>query len=259
VRIGIFDSGIGGITVLHQVLRLLPNEDYLYYADTLHVPYGEKPKDEVRGYIFDAIDFIAEQGVKAVVIACNAATSVAVEDLRKKYDFPILGIEPAVKPAVEKWEGKRKKILVLATNLTLREEKFHNLVKSISREDMVESLALPGLVQFAENFIFDEDQVSRYLREELASFDLNRYGTVVLGCTHFPFFENSLKRVFPEGVDMISGSVGTAKHLRRILETRNQINEGTGELSFFQSGCKVEDQATLAKYKELLVMLDAYS
>lgn len=109
VRIGFFDSGIGGMTVLHQALQLLPNDDYIFYADTLHVPYGEKTKEEVRKYIFDAVDFMANQGIKALVIACNTATSIAVDDLRQKYDFPILGIEPAVKPAVQSCEKKEKR------------------------------------------------------------------------------------------------------------------------------------------------------
>jgi glutamate racemase len=236
VRIGFFDSGIGGMTVLHQALRFLPNEDYLFYADTQHVPYGEKPK--------------------ALVIACNTATSIAVDDLRKHYDFPILGIEPAVKPAVQSCEGKRKKVLVLATNLTLREEKFHNLVKSIDHYDIVESLPLPGLVEFAEGFEFSEEKVVPYLIDKLSSFDLKQYGTIVLGCTHFPYFENSIKKIFPEDVDIISGSVGTAKNLKRILEARNQINNGTGDIVFFKSGFKVEDKETLSHYKKLLVMLD---
>lgn len=256
MRIGFFDSGIGGITVLHQALKYLPNEDYIFYADASHVPYGEKTKEEVREYIFNAVDFIASQGVKALVIACNTATSIAVDDLRQKYDFPILGIEPAVKPAIQSCEGKRKKVLVLATNLTLREEKFHNLVKSIDHHEIVESLPLPGLVQFAEEFEFREDKVIPYLKEKLSSFDLKQYGTIVLGCTHFPYFENSIKKIFPEDVDIISGSIGTAKNLKRILEKGNQINDGTGDILFFQSGYKVEDEETLSNYKKLLVRLD---
>lgn len=256
VRIGFFDSGIGGMTVLHQALRFLPNEDYIFYADTLHVPYGEKPKEEVREYIFNAVDFMAKQGIKALVIACNTATSIAVDDLRKKYDFPILGIEPAVKPAVQSCEGNRKKVLVLATNLTLREEKFHNLVKSIDQHDIVECLPLPGLVQFAENFEFREEKVVTYLKEKLSSFDLKQYGTIVLGCTHFPYFEDSIKKIFYNEVDIISGSIGTAKNLKRILEAKNQINDGTGDILFFKSGYKVEDKDALSNYKMLLVKLD---
>ncbi|MBS4174410.1 glutamate racemase [Bacillus sp. FJAT-49736] len=256
MKIGFFDSGIGGMTVLHQALRFLPNEDYIFYADTLHVPYGEKPKEEVREYILSAVDFMANQGIKALVIACNTATSIAVDVLRQKYNFPILGIEPAVKPAVQSCEGKRKKVLVLATNLTLKEEKFHNLVKSIDHHDLVESLALPGLVEFAENFEFKKEIVVPYLREKLSSFDLKQYGTIVLGCTHFPYFEDSIKEVFPEEVDIISGSIGTAKNLKRILEESNQTNNGKGDIIFFKSGHKVEDSETLANYYKLLAMLD---
>lgn len=256
MRIGFFDSGIGGITVLHQALKYLPNEDYIFYADTLHVPYGEKPKEEVRDYIFRAADFMANQGVKALVIACNTATSIAVDDLRKKYDFPILGIEPAVKPAVQSCKGKRKKVLVLATSLTLKEEKFHNLVKSMDHHDIVESLPLPGLVEFAESFEFREEVVVPYLREKVSALDLEQYGTIVLGCTHFPYFENSVREIFPEKVDIISGSVGTAKNLKRILEARNQMNDGTGDIVYFQSGSKVVDKETLVSYKKLMGRLD---
>jgi glutamate racemase len=244
------------MTVLHEALRFLPNEDYIYYADSLHVPYGEKPKEEVRQYIFDAVDFIADQGVKALVIACNTATSIAAESLRKKYDFPILGIEPAVKPAVQKCEGTPKKVLVLATHLTLKEEKFHNLVKTVDHHDIVESLSLPGLVRFAENFDFSEDRVLPYLRDQLSHLDLKQYGTVVLGCTHFPYFDNILRKMFIEDVEIISGSIGTAKNLRQILKSRNQLNGGTGDISFYRSGYKVEDETALTNYKKLLEMLD---
>ncbi|MEM1503637.1 glutamate racemase [Domibacillus sp. 8LH] len=256
MRIGFFDSGIGGITVLHQALKFLPNEDYIFYADTLHVPYGEKPKEEVRQYIFNAVDFIAKQEVNALVVACNTATSIAIEDLRKTYDFPIIGIEPAVKPAVQQREGKRKKVLVLATNLTLKEERFYNLVKSLDHYDIVDSLPLPGLVEFAENFIFDGERVLPYLRNVLLSVDLKQYGTIVLGCTHFPYFEKILKEILPKNVDIISGNIGTAKNLRRILETKNQINKGSGDILFFQSGYKVEDNEIISKYKELMDLLD---
>jgi glutamate racemase len=256
MRIGFFDSGIGGITVLHQALQFLPNEDYIFYADSIHAPYGEKPKELVREYVFNAIDFIANQGVKAVVIACNTATSIAVEELRKKYTFPIIGIEPAVKPAVQNCEGKRKKVLVLATNLTLKEEKFHNLVRSVDHYDIVESLPLPGLVQFAEKFEFDQEKIVPYLTAELSSLDLKQFGTIVLGCTHFPYFIDSLRKIFPDDVEIISGNTGTVKHLKRILKANDQMNDGTGDILFFKSGYKVEDKNTLNNYQRLLVLLD---
>ncbi|MEQ6390502.1 glutamate racemase [Bacillaceae bacterium S4-13-58] len=257
MKIGFFDSGIGGLTVLHQALKLLPKEDYIFYADTFHAPYGEKPKEEVRDYIFQAADFLANQGVKAIVIACNTATSIAVEDLRKKYDFPILGIEPAVKPAVQNFEEKQKRVLVLATRLTLKEEKFHNLLKSLGKDDIVDSLPLPGLVEFAEEFEFREEKIIPYLEEQLSSFDIPQYGTVVLGCTHFPYFTASLRKIFGEEVDIISGNYGTAKNLKRILENRNQIQDGSGEILYVKSGEFVKDEETLSQYRGLLELLDS--
>ncbi|MHA7967762.1 glutamate racemase [Paenibacillus sp. CAU 1782] len=256
MRIGFFDSGIGGITVLHQAVKLLPKEDYLFYADTANVPYGEKTREEVRQCMIDAVDFIARQHVKALVIACNTATSIVIEELRQRYDFPILGIEPAVKPAIEKWEGNRKKVLVLATNLTLKEKKYNELVERLDHGEIVHSLPLPGLVQLAENFRFDQDEVVAYLKRELSRLDVTQYGTVVLGCTHFPYFETALAAVFPEGTDFISGSVGTAKQLKRILEAKGQINQGTGDIEFFRSGVKVEDAAALSRYLALFDRLD---
>lgn len=147
----------------------------------------------------------------------------------------------------------------MATSLTLKEEKFHNLVKRIDRHDIVESLPLPGLVEFAENFEFKEEKVVPYLKEKLSSFDLKQFGTVVLGCTHFPYFENSIKKIFPKDVDIISGSIGTAKNLKRVLEANNQMNDGTGDIKFFKSGYEVEDKETLSAYNELLVLLDRMS
>lgn len=256
MRIGFFDSGIGGLTVLHQALKLLPQEDYLFYADTAHVPYGNKTKEEVREYILHAVDFIAKQQVKALVIACNTATSIVIEELRSRYDFPILGIEPAVKPAVEQAEDKHTKVLVLATRLTLQEKKYHDLVQRIGHGDIVDSVALPGLVQFAERFEFAKQQVIPYLEQALAGLDLQQYSTVVLGCTHFPYFEDSLRTIFPAQVDFISGSAGTANHLKRLLADKGLVNEGTGDILFFKSDVQVKDDFTLSNYRRLFTILD---
>lgn len=256
MKIGFFDSGIGGITVLHQALRLLPKEDYIYYADTLHVPYGEKTKDLVRKYVFEAIDFIAKKNVKAIVIACNSATSAATIELRRAYDFPIIGIEPAVKPAIEKSQRTGNRVLVMATSLTLREEKYNNLVTQLDDAGIVDGLPMPGLVQFAEKFEFDEAVVMPYLVKQLDSFDLDRYGTVVLGCTHFPFFKDMLKKLLPEHTDIIDGSVGTANNLKNTLEKMNRINEGTGEIEYYASGVKVENKRTLEQYAKLFERLN---
>ncbi|SCA86884.1 Glutamate racemase 2 [Bacillus glycinifermentans] len=237
---------------MYEAIKILPNEDYIFYADTLNVPYGEKSKKEVKEYVFSAVEFMAGQNIKALVIACNTATSIAIEDLRRNFDFPIIGIEPAVKPAIKKCTEERKRVLVVATNLTLKEEKFHNLVKEIDHYDLVDCLALSGLVEFAENFDFSEDKIIKYLKNELSSFELKQYGTIVLGCTHFPFF----KKLFGINVDIISGSIGTAKQLKKILVDYNRLGKGSGSITFYNSGHKIEDEEMISKYKKLFEILD---
>jgi glutamate racemase len=256
MKIGFFDSGIGGITVLHEALKKLPYEDYIYYADTLNVPYGPKPKEEVKKYIFDAVDFIIEQGVKVLVIACNTATSIAIEELRKKYSIPIIGMEPAVKPAVEKNENTNKRVLVTATALTLKEEKLKNLISKLNNEHIVDSLPLPGLVQFSERFEFDEEIVLSYLKEELCKYDLDNYGTIVLGCTHFSFYKDMFRKLLPANIDIIDGNSGTVKNLKNTLEKINSVDEGSGRITFYNSGIKVDDSDELEKYNELFKRLD---
>ena len=143
MKIGIFDSGIGGLTVLRQAMRSLPKEQYLFFADTAHVPYGTKTKEEILSYVDSAVNFMAEKGVKAIVIACNTATSAAIGYLRAKYSIPILGMEPAVKPAVQRNRGKR--VMVIATPVTVREEKLKNLLAAVDKDHVVDLLALPEL------------------------------------------------------------------------------------------------------------------
>lgn len=255
-KIGFFDSGIGGITVLYEALKILPNEDYIYYADTLNVPYGPKSKDEVKKHIFDAVEFIVNQGVKAIVIACNTATSVAIEELRSKYGIPIIGMEPAVKPAIEKNTNSNKRVLVTATDLTLKEEKLQNLITKLDSDNIVDLLPLPGLVKFAEKFEFSEEKVLPYLQEQLSNYDLSKYETIVLGCTHFPYYKDMFEKLFTQNINIIDGGSGTTKNLKRILEENNLINEGRGRITFYNSGFKVENKIGLEKHNMLFKRLE---
>ncbi len=266
MSIGFFDSGIGGLTVLKLALKQMPEEDYIYYADTDNVPYGPKSKEEVRKFVFDAAAYITGKGVHALVVACNTATSVVIEDLRRQYSIPIIGMEPAVKPAVEKNGNKHKRVLVFATELTLREEKFRNLVNRIDDEKIIDSLPLPGLVTFAENQQFDEGSVMAYLKDSLKDFDLNRYGTVVLGCTHFIYFKNILRKLLPLHIEIIDGNAGTVNYLKRTLEAGTGADyhmtkagekgkctyETSGRITFFESGREITDANGLDKYHRLL-------
>jgi glutamate racemase len=257
MQIGFFDSGIGGITVLYEAIKMLPNEDYIYYADTQNVPYGTKPKDEVKKYIFNAIDFIIKQGVKAIVVACNTATSVAIEELRVKYKIPLIGMEPAVKPAVEKNINKR--ILVTATALTLKEEKLQNLIAKLHCKYIIDLLPLSELVQFAERFEFDKQIILPYLQEQLSGYNLNDYDAIVLGCTHFLFYKDMFRKLLPSHINIIDGNIGTVKNLSRILKEKSSVNEGNGNIVYYNSGIKVEDESELDKYRLLFKRLDKIS
>ena len=230
--IGFFDSGIGGLTVLHEALRILPDERYLYYSDGDNAPYGVRPKEEVRELALRAAEFIANQGVKALVVACNTATSVAIETMRTAFDFPVIGMEPAVKPAV--MSGGRKRVLVFATELTLKEEKFKNLVARVDTNQVVDYLPLQELVMYAERFEFDEQKTTAYLRQKLHDIDLSRYGAVVLGCTHFIFFKKTMERVLPPEIQIIDGNAGTVNNLKNKLD--GHLYSGPGELSYYLSG-----------------------
>jgi glutamate racemase len=234
MQIGFFDSGIGGLSVLHEARKLLPNERYLYYADTAHVPYGTKPKEEIRGYIFEAITFLRDQGCDAIVVACNTATSVAIDDLRATFQLPIIGMEPAVKPAVQ--ANNHKRVLVFATEMTLKEPKFHNLVAKVDNEGVVDYLSMQELVVFSERFEFGAETVLPYLRSRLANLDLSAYGSVVLGCTHFIYFRPHLREVLPEATLILDGNAGTVQHLRNRVAGLPMETKTRGQVRYFRSG-----------------------
>ncbi|MGL4362519.1 MAG: glutamate racemase [Cellulosilyticaceae bacterium] len=255
MRIGVFDSGIGGITVLNNLLKVLPYEDYIYYADTDNVPYGPKSKEEVRGYIFAAVDFLVNQNVQAIVIACNTATSIAIEDLRNMYNIPIIGMEPAVKLAVEQTTDVDKRVLVTATELTLKENKLHKLIEKVDKRHCVDLLALPELVNYAEKGIFAENIVMSYIMEQLKPYELKNYETIVLGCTHFSYYRNIFQTITSDYTMIVDGNEGTAKHLKEVLSKYGQINTGKKEMTFYHSGKLVNDRQKLVFYRELLERL----
>ena len=236
-KIAFFDSGIGGITVLAFALKELPNENYIYYADTKNVPYGTKTPEEVKGFVFDAMEFLIKKEIKAVVVACNTATSIAINDIRKRYkNIPIIGMEPAVKPALIKSSDAKKKVIVTATELTLKEKKFKKLVSKFDKYHLVEPLPLPKLVEFAEKGEFNKDKIKKYLSKEFGKFNFSDYGTVVLGCTHFPFFYPEFREVLPDNVNIIDGNYGTVMQLKRLLIKNGLLKgEGNGSVEFFSS------------------------
>ncbi|MEW9701438.1 glutamate racemase [Paenibacillus sp. SI8] len=251
MRIAFFDSGIGGITVLAEAMKQLPNEDFIYFADTLHVPYGSKSKEDVFTYVNQSVERIIKEEVKALVIACNTATSIAVSELRNKYDIPIVGMEPAVKPALEMNRSTGKRVLVLATPLTLKQSKYTELVSRIDDHYLVDSLPLPELVEFCEHLDFDGPAIIDYFHGKLAKYDLSAYGTIVLGCTHYPFYKSLLRRILPSHMHIVDGSVGTVNRLIQLLSSKDEgfSAKGRGSITFL---CSNDDQAYINKMETAL-------
>lgn len=228
--IGVFDSGVGGIGTLAELRRELPSERFLFYGDTANAPYGTKTRDEVMGCVSRIMDHLLAQDVKAVVIACNTATAVAAAELRARYELPIIGIEPALKPAHEmRREGS---ILVLATPMTLKLEKFRALYERYGEGAI--PLPCPGLMELVER---EADAEARcYLLELFAPYDLTKVDAVVLGCTHYVFLRPILKEILPENVSVLDGNLGTARQLRRVLTQRDLLAEGRGSVHLETSG-----------------------
>lgn len=257
MKIGIFDSGIGGLTVLSYLKKLLPAEEYYYYADSDHVPYGTKTNEEILEYSKNAVTFLVDKGCDMVCIACNTATSVAAEELRKMFSIPIIGIEPAVKPAIFCDHNDDSRILVIATPVTVKEKKLHQLIERYDENKVVDLKALPQLPSFAEKGMFDGSEVETYLNKELAELDISAYSRVVLGCTHFIHFIDLFRNIFNEGTMFLDGCEGTARHICKKaaevkLESKKQYS-----IMYFKSGRLVECKEELAFYDMLLDRLEA--
>ena len=247
--VGVFDSGVGGVSVLGQLVKTLPGEDFIYFGDTAHAPYGTKPPEEVLGYIRHVMAQLMNQGVKAVVIACNTATSVAAATLRAELSLPIIGMEPALKPAA--MARKRGLILVLATPMTLCLPKFDALMARYGEGAV--RLPCPGLMELVEREAFDEAE--DYLREHLAAFDLNDVDAIVLGCTHYVFLRPVLKSILPSHIQIMDGNEGTARQLRRVLERSDLLNDQqAGSVVFQTSG---EEKIYLPQMQRLYALNDS--
>ena len=244
--IGVFDSGVGGISVLAEMERMLPHEDFVYFGDTLHAPYGTKPEAEVLGYVRGVMAHLAARDVKAVVIACNTATSVAAARLREELTLPIIGMEPALKPAAEHRRGGA--ILVLATPMTLRLPKFQALYARYG--EGAEPLPCPGLMDLVEQEDFLRAEI--YLKKLLQPYDLSRVDAVVLGCTHYVFLRPLLHHLLPGSTLILDGNAGTARQLARVLAQRGLLRqEGQGSLTLETRG---DSASVLPRMRHLLAL-----
>ncbi len=224
--IGVFDSGIGGISVLTEIIKYLPGEKYIYLADSANAPYGTKSCQHVRELSLNAAKILFSEGIKALVVACNTATSAAVNDLRKQYAFPVIGMEPALKPAVE--IGKSGIIVVMATPLTLQEEKFNALYSRYNHEASIIPLPCPGLVELIESEA-GTGRISEYLKQAFGNLEKSKISAVVLGCTHYSFIRKEISDTAGPHVKIVDGNAGTARHLINTLESYGLLAPGSKE------------------------------
>lgn len=215
--IGVFDSGLGGISVLRACTALLPQEDFLFFGDSANAPYGEKDLAQVQALTLAGIDHLLAQGVKAVVVACNTATSAAIALLRGRHPgLPIIGIEPAVKPAAQARDSSQ--VIVMATPLTIHEDKYQRLAAAFCHQADVISLPCRGLAEMVEQGRWEGEALDAYLQELFLPFRYCNVDYIVLGCTHYPFVRRAIRKNFGRPVEIIDGSDGTARQLRRQLE-----------------------------------------
>ena len=233
--IAVFDSGVGGISVLRELRRELPNERFLYFGDSANAPYGDKTVEEVRRLTLAAAEMLMGRGVKALVVACNTATAAAIELLRQTYpDEIIVGIEPAVKLAAGHFPHGR--IGVMATQVTLRLERFDDPA-------LVERIPAPGLVELIEQGKAESPEAEALLQRILAPWR-GKLNALVLGCTHYPFVKKTVARILGEGTELLDGSLGTARETKRRLEAAGLLREGAGEVV-------IEDSAPMGEILEL--------
>lgn len=252
MKIAFFDSGIGGLSVLHHAMKILPHEEFIFYADEDNVPYGTKSPEEVLSFVDAAFRFLVAQEVSAIVVACNTATSVAVKIMREKYSLPIIGMEPALKVALDTFPNQ--KVLVAATAITITGKKIYRLIKRLHAENLADLRALPRLVEFAERQEFNSSSVEEYLRGELASYDFEKFSSLVLGCTHFNYFKDTFRKILPPHVKILDGNAGTVNELIRRIKPIP--SEKISSAEFFYSGRKVNDAAELARLEKFLRRLD---
>ena len=233
LKIAVFDSGVGGISVLRELMALMPQEQFIYFGDSANAPYGSRTTEEVRVLSLNAAAKLYERGIKALVVACNTATAAAITQIREEYpNLVVIGIEPALKVATDRFP--RGHVGIMATQVTLREEKLEHLVGRFP-DVRVERIPAPGLVELVEQGKAESEETEALLQKILAPYQ-GQLDAIVLGCTHYPFVKEVVRKVLGDEVVIVDGGAGTARHTKRCLEERGWLREeGSGSLQMENS------------------------
>lgn len=237
--IGVFDSGVGGLTVAREIMRQIPNERMVYFGDTARVPYGSKSKETVTKYSKQIVRFLKEQKVKAIVAACNTASAYALEEIEKELDIPIIGVvKPGARVAAE--VTKNKKVGVIATAGTIQSQIYTQYIQGIEKDIQVIGKACPLFVPLVEEGLLEDpvtDEIATRYLNELKDIGID---TLILGCTHYPLIRSTLGRIMGESVTLVNPAYETARELRGLLEKEGLLNPstqrlGTNQYQFFVS------------------------
>ena len=243
--IGIFDSGIGGVTVLREIIKILPNENYIYYSDSKNNPYGDKTKQEIINRCEEIFSFLLEKNCKTIVIACNTASAIAVNTLRERHkDIPIIAIEPAYKMVYD--YAYDKETLVMATKGTIESERF-NLLYNKYNNHKTKLLGCVGLADVIEEG--NEEKIKKYLEKNIGKYK-GKVENVVLGCTHYPLIQKDIGQVLGNNITFFNGANRLAVHLKDVLIENNLINENVekGKIDFFDSSENEEKEKRFYKF-----------
>jgi glutamate racemase len=244
--VGIFDSGIGGLSVAREIRRLLPPEHLLYLADSAYVPYGDRAVDEVRARTLAGGRWLQEQGARVVVVACNTASGAALELLREHLAIPVVGLEPAVKPAVA--ASRNGRVGVMATVGTLRSERYARLVETYANGSRVIAQPCPGLADMIEDGHLDDDLLRERMAEYTAPLKAAGVDTVVLGCTHYPFVRGQIAAALGPEVQLLDSGPAIARQTARVLREAGELEpEGPGSLRILTTGDPAEVGAVAAR------------
>jgi glutamate racemase len=238
LKIGIFDSGLGGLTVLKAIQEIIKGAELFYIADTKNAPYGEKTEEEILDFSLKITKyFIDHHQIDALIVACNTATSAAISTLREKYPkLIVIGTEPGIKPAIE--QTSTGKVGVLATPATLQGSKYQKLVDRLSKDRDIELFeqACPGLVEQIESALLDHPKTTQMLQKWLVPMKKNGVDTIVLGCTHYPLVSHIIEDIMSKDIKLVETGEAIAKHLLLRSKKINHINEGRVNINIFTTG-----------------------
>lgn len=256
--IGVFDSGVGGLSILDEALRQLPEHDYIYLADSANAPYGEKSPDWIAQRSLSLCKYLAQAGCNAIVVACNTATAQAIKDIRAAIPIPIVGVEPGIKPAA--MQSANGVVGVLATEATLKSDKFNALLSTLPNHCQFIKQAGAGLVPLIEAGKANDGETLELLAKHLEPIQAAGSDTIVLGCTHYPFLRKAIRKLLGDQITLIDTGEAVVKQLKRQLEalalnqTDSAISNASqyGAVHFFSS----KDEHALLKMAQDLMLTD---